>query len=295
MEWSKVLRWRDGRKVEIDPRGIVLALDSPGGNQQGLERQTRESAAAPFLSSTEAAMREVVRHHSKGVMRARARQVIEGLAAATRGSEAVLLDLGSGFGWHWIDLAREFSSLRFVMVDFALANLLVCRTLMPFDHYPNVLCVQADLVDLPLEDEVADYCWSVQVLQHLPQEKRRQGLQEIKRVLKPNGRFYFGWLRSVPLVKFIFRLFGRPYLERGTTQGGVFLQRFDQEVSRELREAFTVISRTYSETLFHPDLHWAPSSPGVSALDLCLAKTPAAPWLARQSEVWGLRPSVCGE
>lgn len=287
MEWSRILKCEAGRDLVIDSNGIVRDVEVRGGVGQESERQKRESAAAPFLRSSKQAVREAVRYHSRGVMRARARQVLEEMSESVLQTEAVLVDLGAGFGWHWVDLAREFSSVRFVLVDFAITNLLICRTLMPYHEYPNVLCIHSDISELPVEDFTVDYCWSVQVLQHLPPEKRRTVFHKISRLLKPHGRFYFGWLRSVPLVRSVYALFRKPYHEVGSTIGGMYLQRFDEEIRGELSAEFGHVDLTLSETLFHPDLRWAPSSRIIGALDLWLGRTPVARLLARQVEIWG--------
>ncbi len=284
MEWSQILRSRTGRPLEIDGNGIAWNAEFSGSAGQADELKTREQAAAPFLGSSEQALREAVRHHSRGVMRRRARQILEDLAESTQGAEAVMVDLGSGFGWHWVGLAKEFASVKFVLVDFAATNLRICRTLMPFHEYPNVLCLHSDVTAVPLEDHVVDCCWSVQVLQHLPPEKRRIGFQEINRLLNQQGRFYFAWLRSVPLARFAYALFGKPYHQRGFLDERTYLQRFDNEIHKELIAEFGPSRLTYSETLFHPDLRWAPSSRLIGALDLWLGKTRLARLLARQVE-----------
>jgi len=293
MEWSRIVRTGSGQPLEIDDNGIARNARFSGALGQADELKTRELAAAPFLGSSQRALREANRHHSWGVMRERARKVLQEIVGSKAPSESVLVDLGSGFGWQWRDLALEYARVQFVLVDFSLTNLLVCRSLMPFREYPNVLCVHADLVDLPLEDATADYCWSVQVLQHLPRDKRYRGYREIKRVLKPGGRLYLAWVRPVPLVRLAYALLRKTYLERGSTANGMFLQRFNEDTWRELCEQFDDVRLTYSETLFHPDLHWAPRSRVAAWLDQCLGRTPLARLLARQAEVWGASLSRC--
>ncbi len=287
LHWSRVLKSRVGREVQIDSSGIARHGWFRGGVSQESELENRERLAAPFVHSRELALQEALRYHSSGVMRGRAQQILRQLTDSANASQRLLVDLGSGFGWHWVDLARAFPSVNFALVDFSMTNLRVCRLLMPFDEYPNVLCLHADITDLPFEDHIADYCWSVQAYQHLPSYKRIEGFQELRRVLKPNSRFYLGWLRSVPVVRCLYALLGKAYHELGYTPGGTYLQRFDRTVSEELNRTFPACRLSYSETLFHPELRFVPSNLMIGAIDLWLGSTLVAPLLARQIEIWG--------
>lgn len=220
-------------------------------------------------------------------MSRRARQVLAALERREAGRDCLLVDLGAGFGWQWMELAARYRSVRFLLVDFAFSSLQVCRALMPFGTYPNVLCLHADIADLPLADHQTDFCWSVQACQHLPPEKRLHCFEEIGRILKRPGAFYLGWLRAVPAVRLAYALLGKAYHLKGRTAAGTYLQRYDAEVAEELGRVFSSTRLTYSETLFHPDLHWAPSNALIGTMDRWLGATPLAPLLARQAEIWG--------
>ena len=54
-------------------------------------------------------------------------------------------------------------------------------------HNINVKLKQADATKLPFNNETFDYVLFVAVLHHLNPDKQEKALQEIKRVLKPNG------------------------------------------------------------------------------------------------------------
>jgi SAM-dependent methyltransferase len=56
----------------------------------------------------------------------------------------------------------------------------VCATL------PNVLIVQADLLDLPLAEQAFDLVYSIGVLHHTPDPRR--AFHQIARCVKPGGR-----------------------------------------------------------------------------------------------------------
>jgi|GEM_PF-2574593 len=287
MRWSEIVMGRAGRVVEIGADGIAREAGFSGIESQDAERRWRDRLASPFLETVEDAVREANRYHSRGVMRRRAREVLDELVRSSADSEPLLLDLGSGFGWQWRELARVFAQVRFILVDFVLTNLLVSRRLLPFADYPNVLCLHADIADLPLRDRLADGCWSVQAFQHLPPERRRSGLEEVKRIVKPGGSCHLTWVRSVPAAKFVHRLFGKSYHEQGLAVSGMHFYRFDERIEAEVRQTFRDVRLTYSETLFHPDLHLAGAGPIAAWLDRQLAASPLASVLARQIEIQG--------
>lgn len=272
----------NGRLRYNEPGIIVDSHCVPAGGQEQ-EHQLRDDVARPYLRSREEAVREATRHHSKGVMLRRARQAVQLARAAS--PEPVIVDLGCGFGWHWIDLAREHQDVRFLLVDFSMVNLHVVRNLMPFQSTPNVLCLQASIVDLPLKDAVASYVWTVQVLQHLHAQPRMAALAQVRRILMRGGGFYIAWLRTVPLIRTLRRLVGRSYHTSGMTPYGLYLDRFTPGVAAEIRSILPEGVVSFSESLFHPDARFRAGSLG--AADLGLSATPLARLLARQAEVSG--------
>jgi ubiquinone/menaquinone biosynthesis C-methylase UbiE len=283
--WEDVLTSRSGRGIDIGPDGIARDKGFGGNNEQGAEIRMRGAVASRWVGAQDRAVQEAVRHHSKGVMLSRACRALRQLAGTAEHAKGMLIDLGTGFGWHWVGLAAEFPQVKFLLVDLVLENLLVCRSLMPFEAYPNVLCLHADVAELPINDSVGDYGWSVQTLQHLPERKRQAAWHEMRRVLKPDAGVYVAWLRSVPLVRSVYAAFGRSYLVRGRMAGGAYLQRYDEAIEEEWRRVFPACSVTYSETLFHPDLFVAPSNEWLAGVDLWLGATCAAPLFARQAEI----------
>ena len=166
--------------VEIFSNGILRDIRQDFGQGQRAEYEMRESVAKHFIGKPEEALLEATHHHSYCVMRKKAYRAIKFmLSRQERQEDSLLVDLGCGFGWHWVDIAKIFPSIRFLMIDFSMANLLLCRSLMPFKDYPNVLCLHTDIMDIPLNERICDFCWSVQALQHLPPVKRIAVFKEI--------------------------------------------------------------------------------------------------------------------
>ena len=48
--------------------------------------------------------------------------------------------------------------------------------------------LKGDMTELPLENDSQDRAFSISVMEHVPPDIRRQGMQEIARILKPGGR-----------------------------------------------------------------------------------------------------------
>jgi SAM-dependent methyltransferase len=108
--------------------------------------------------------------------------------ASLRG--ALVLDAGCGMGRH----ARQIAPFagRVIAVDFSRAIDQAARNTA---ECPNVACVQADLLALPLAERTFDFVYSLGVLHHLGKTER--ALAGLVRLLKPGGRLrvYLYWKR----------------------------------------------------------------------------------------------------
>jgi SAM-dependent methyltransferase len=102
--------------------------------------------------------------------------------------EAVVLDAGCGMGRHARQIAPYAS--RVLAVDFSAAIEAAARNTA---LCPNVLCVQADLLGLPLAPNTVDFVYSLGVLHHL--EQTDAALKGLVGRLKPGGRLrvYLYW------------------------------------------------------------------------------------------------------
>jgi SAM-dependent methyltransferase len=101
---------------------------------------------------------------------------------------ALVLDGGCGMGRHARQIAPHAASV--VAVDFSSAIDQAARNV---GDRPNVSCVQADLLALPLADGVFDFVYSLGVLHHLAETER--ALQGLVAKLRPGGRLriYLYW------------------------------------------------------------------------------------------------------
>ena len=57
-----------------------------------------------------------------------------------------------------------------------------------FIERTGIKFLKGDMTELPLENDSQDRAFSISVMEHVPPDIRRQGMQEIARILKPGGR-----------------------------------------------------------------------------------------------------------
>ncbi len=93
----------------------------------------------------------------------------------------LVLDAGCG-GGRYAQLLGSHGA-RVVGVDLSAA---VAKAAAACTAFPNVLILQADLLDLPLPESTFDVVYSIGVLHHMPEPRR--AFHEIARTVKPGGR-----------------------------------------------------------------------------------------------------------
>jgi len=95
--------------------------------------------------------------------------------------DAVVLDAGCGMGRHARQIAPYAGQV--IAIDFSAAIEQAARNTA---DCPNVSCVQADLLGLPIAGNTVDFAYSLGVLHHL--EKTEAALAGLVGKLKPGGR-----------------------------------------------------------------------------------------------------------
>ncbi len=117
-------------------------------------------------------------------------------ALAQRWQKGNLLNLGCAHGPDFLPFRQNFDLYG---VDFSTEMLRFARKYsLKFDFSVNLLV--ADVSNLPLADEVFDWAISVASYHHIKSKRERlRALEELKRVLKPNGEaFITVWNRWQP-------------------------------------------------------------------------------------------------
>lgn len=106
----------------------------------------------------------------------------------------LVLDAGCG-GGRYAALAGA-KGARLIGVDLSAAVEKAAALCSPF---PNVLIVQADLLDLPLAERAFDLVYSIGVLHHTPDPRR--AFHQVARCVKPGGRLAVWLYRRNTLVQ----------------------------------------------------------------------------------------------
>lgn len=143
---------------------------------------------------------------------------------APRGAR--LLDAGCGYCFHAVRLARH--GFKVTGVDFSDAALAQARRYLESVGMVDEIEVrQANLLDLPFEDESWEYvhCWGV--LMHIPHLE--QALRELARVTKKGGKLVImeNNMRSLhvqvyePLLRMVKTVLGRSKPTRRLTERGI--------------------------------------------------------------------------
>jgi SAM-dependent methyltransferase len=251
----------DGLPLEAD--GIYSSGPTILVEQTDEVREREAVATRPYPDL----LAEVARHHSIRVMDAEVRRFLDRLPV-----DAVIVDVGGGWGWHWRRLGVELPHVCVVLVDLVRANLRRAADLLGRLVNDQVFLVHGDATSLPLPAAVFDGYWSVQALQHIPSFART--VEEAVRVLRRGGHFACYALNRSPLMAAAYRLTGRTYHVRGKRPGGFYLARGSTEEARIVRRVFgSPVTTRYSELLFHPDLklHTGRSTSWTGSLDAHLS------------------------
>lgn len=260
--------------------GVFLA-PMPSSSNQDVERQLRERVAAQRYDDY---LATIANHHSVPVMDHEIDRFLDAMPP-----NAVILDVGGCWGWHWRRLGRTRPDVSVLILDFVRANLAHAKHVLGPLVGSNVALMHGDATALPFP-RVGDGAtpfqgvWSVQVLQHVPDFDK--ACREAARVLAPGGRFASYSLAPTPANRLVYRLFGRRFHMEGLLNGEYHLTRANERQRRTVQEIFGNVRVRHTECLFHPDLRVTFSGRRGSVigwLDAHLANLPFLPRLiARQ-------------
>lgn len=256
------------RRVYPIKEGIpVFLVDRP--IVQAEECRYRDAFAAEHLQKDDETLLELVGlHHCIPVMRKRAK-----VFRARLEPHQWLLDIGIGFGWHWLE---QSEGAQILGIDMSLGNLRLARRLLG-DRNLQVVLVCADAAVLPIRQGCISGLWSVQVFQHFPMEVLYAVLSELQRVLKDEFVIELYNLNPALLHRAIYRLFGKGLHRRGKV-GPMELTRLSAAEWAALWKGFrggrARITCGYSELFFHPDFRIRPRPYPVGLEESLVAKVP---------------------
>ncbi len=235
----------------------------------------------------------IARHYSIPVMDSEVNRYLAYLP-----SNALVLDIGGCFGWHWRHLAESRPDVGVVIIDFVRQNLVHAQRVLGSLVGTQVALIHADATALPFPDAKSssngfDGVWTVQVLQHIP--KFELACREAYRVLNPGGRFTNYSLHNTPLNRMIYWLFGKHYHTAGLThttstkpgEGQMHLNRATDDQYLVVAQIFGgSVKDRYTECLFNLELRLTftgRAGSWLGQIDAHLGDYPSlGRWIARQ-------------
>lgn len=96
-----------------------------------------------------------------------------------------VLEVGCGTGAQTITLANQNPHVRFVSIDHSIDSLKQAEERIKASRVDNVTFTQADIFNLPFEENSFDHIFICFVLEHLPDPVK--ALSILRRILKPGG------------------------------------------------------------------------------------------------------------
>jgi ubiquinone/menaquinone biosynthesis C-methylase UbiE len=173
-------------------------------------------------------------------------------------ADALIIDIGGCWGWHWRNLSEKYPDVSVVIMDFVRPNLVHAKNVLGDLVGKQVALLHADATNLPFHlNEMFlgfDGVWTVQTFQHIPNFSK--AVFEAHRVLIKGGYFANYSLHKTPFNRFVYKCLGKKFHIKGEVEGSYYLERANN-TQREIISNFFGIDNTedrYTECLFHPDL-----------------------------------------
>ena len=212
------------------------------------EVEIRETGALSAPDDIDGLMRLVSRHHSVEVMKCEIRKFIDSVPFG-----GIILDVGAGWGWHWIGISNYRPDLLVCVLDFSMQSLLRAKKVLAKESPNSFIYICGNALDLKFASESINGYWSVQTLQHV--DSFEIAISEAHRVLVHGSQFASYSLNSQPVVRSLYNLLGRSYIVNGEYSEGINLSRASKDQFTVVQQIFGApIEARYSEILFSPEI-----------------------------------------
>ena len=217
-------------------------------SDQEHERELREQVAT---YQSEDYLNTISKHHSIEVMDHEIQRFLVGLP-----QDAIILDVGGCWGWHWRNLASIRPDVGVLIIDFVRGNLVHAQRMLGSLVGTQVALMHADATSLPFPDAENFYgfdgVWTVQVFHHIPDFAL--ACKEVYRVLKSGGNFINYSLHATPVNRMVYFALGQKFHIQGIAKNNFHLTRANNSQLQIVRDIFGEVKNRYTELLFHPDL-----------------------------------------
>ena len=244
------------KRLELLLENRVLAPDKIYSSiketdiSQSIEIKLREEVASKHYDDYLAA---ISKSHSISVMDYEVERFLSKLPG-----NALILDVGGCWGWHWRNLADKHPDVSVIIVDFVRANLVHAKNVLADLVGKQVALMHADAKNLPFQINEKfhgfDGVWTVQTFQHIPDFSK--AVFEAHRVLNIGGFFANYSLNKTPFNRFVYKCLGKKFHIKGDVEGSYYLERASS-TQRDIVSFFFGVENTedrFTECLFHPDL-----------------------------------------
>lgn len=241
----------ENKMIDAFFQNMFMGADGVYGALKQSEEQSEEVALREKVAEevSDDFMRDIAHSHSIPVMDCEVNHILEKLPR-----NAVIVDVGGCWGWHWRKLNLIRPDVKVIIIDFVRANLLHAKTLLGSLINEYVYLVHGDATKLELPDESVDCYWSVQALQHIPNYNK--AIDEAFRVLKPGAEFNNYSLNNQWPIRKLYDLLGKNYVVKGHVDGAFFIERASNEQRLYIENIFAnKVTERWSEILYKPELH----------------------------------------
>ncbi len=235
--------------IELGPDEIYSSIENTDF-AQSTEIKLREKVASQHYDDYLSA---IANSHSVTVMDYEVERFLSKLP-----QNALILDVGGCWGWHWRNLAEKRPDVSVVIIDFVKTNFIHAKNVLGDLVGKQVTLMHADATNLPfkIEDKFLgfDGVWTVQTFQHIPDFPK--AVSEAHRVLIKGGYFANYSLHITPFNRFVYMCFGKKFHIKGEVTGSYFLERANNTQLGIISNFFGAENTEdrFTESLFHPDL-----------------------------------------
>lgn len=249
-------------------RDEIYVSNIKQNNDQSIEMNLRIQIANYKYDNI---FKKINQHHSINLMHQEIKKFVNKIK-----KNGKILDVGSGWCWHWKDIHMFRPDIKIFAVDMLYDNFNIAKKIVSLESRKQIIFFNENILETQLPKDFFDAVWSVQTLQHIP--KFELALKKIFNLMKKNAIFKYYTLN----FNIMHILKNSPKKTR--INNFYYLNRDIKEQKKILKKIFSKdLILEYSELLFFPQINFLNKLNFLSKLDIKLVGTnPLKSLLARQ-------------